>query len=434
MKNIITKVMIVVFVLWLQVINIAFADEQNLPQQNQNKTESNAVNPSQVSNIEQNPLNNKINPNNNIVNNQAEIKPVQIGQESNVTPSNPMLQNSNQVATKVANESDELMDMGTKSKNTQDTKLEHSGNLNTVVTNETKKNPSHTEIKLDDDRVRPLYKAFFEVLRKDKLKSEFRYEIAELLKNNYKTKDKELCTKIESRLTFAAKKSDKALYDGLMKVVSEKCDLEIADNAKESLMPCKVTPQIAPSFVVEKIEKTNNLTKKPGAVAKARGEYLIISGKVIDEQCVPIPNTVITLWQNDSSGYNINDYRINNKWQVKNPDYDKNFAYSGTVQTDNFGNFSFITIVPKPDVNNQNSSSHFNIKVESGKFAKLRTRIYLADNKNNSTDSALIDLQKEINGAELVRRVEAKPTSSNLDIKKYEINLVMQGIAHYRQY
>ena len=95
---------------------------------------------------------------------------------------------------------------------------------------------------------------------------------------------------------------------------------------------CPVTPEIweliaPPSF----FHKTNNLRKKAEYELHATGVPIMITGKVMDENCIPIPSAIIRIWQKNYNG--VYEHEDGN-WQKK----DKYFYGSGSAITDNFGN------------------------------------------------------------------------------------------------
>ena len=70
------------------------------------------------------------------------------------------------------------------------------------------------------------------------------------------------------------------------------------------------------------------------------GERIIVTGRVVDEDGRPIPNTLIELWQANAAGR----YR---HWRDDHPaPLDPNFTGAGRAVTDDSGNYRFTTIKP----------------------------------------------------------------------------------------
>ncbi|MDI2028096.1 protocatechuate 3,4-dioxygenase subunit beta [Saccharopolyspora sp. TS4A08] len=70
------------------------------------------------------------------------------------------------------------------------------------------------------------------------------------------------------------------------------------------------------------------------------GERIIVSGKVLDSAGKPIPNTLVEIWQANSSG------RYLHQGDRHPAPLDPNFSGTGRCMTDAEGNYRFITIKP----------------------------------------------------------------------------------------
>jgi protocatechuate 3,4-dioxygenase beta subunit len=87
---------------------------------------------------------------------------------------------------------------------------------------------------------------------------------------------------------------------------------------------------------------TNNLVHKTGSFETAKGETIIIAGRLIDKNCIPISNGVVKIWQADSKG--LMSYR--NSADQSQAAGDPNFSGTGTATTDNLGRFIIYTVYP----------------------------------------------------------------------------------------
>ncbi|HUB78573.1 MAG TPA: protocatechuate 3,4-dioxygenase subunit beta [Bryobacteraceae bacterium] len=85
-------------------------------------------------------------------------------------------------------------------------------------------------------------------------------------------------------------------------------------------------------------ETDNDLTRQHAG--DPLGERIIVSGRVLDEDGRPIPNTLVEIWQANASGryFHVVD-------QHPAP-LDPNFSGSGRTMTDEDGNYRFVTIKP----------------------------------------------------------------------------------------
>jgi protocatechuate 3,4-dioxygenase, beta subunit len=83
-----------------------------------------------------------------------------------------------------------------------------------------------------------------------------------------------------------------------------------------------------------------DLTRQHAGVAS--GERIILSGRVLDENDRPVPNTLVEILQANGSGRYVHDY------DQHDAPLDPNFTGAGRVATDSEGHYRFITIRPGP--------------------------------------------------------------------------------------
>jgi protocatechuate 3,4-dioxygenase, beta subunit len=94
-------------------------------------------------------------------------------------------------------------------------------------------------------------------------------------------------------------------------------------------------PRFSSSLVSE---VTADLTTHQGAAAI--GERIFVSGRVLDEDGRPVPNTLLELWQANACG------RYHHEWDQHDAPLDPNFLGTGRVMTDEHGQYRFKTIKP----------------------------------------------------------------------------------------
>jgi protocatechuate 3,4-dioxygenase beta subunit len=70
------------------------------------------------------------------------------------------------------------------------------------------------------------------------------------------------------------------------------------------------------------------------------GQRIIVTGRVLDENAKPVPNTVIEIWQANAAGRYIHS---RDNWPAP---LDPNFTGVGRVASDAQGRYRFITIRP----------------------------------------------------------------------------------------
>ena len=105
------------------------------------------------------------------------------------------------------------------------------------------------------------------------------------------------------------------------------------------------------------------------------GERIIVAGRVIDEDGKPVPNTLVEIWQCNSTGRYIHER------DQHNAPLDPNFTGKGQVVTDAEGKYRFLTIRPGayPWRNTYNAwrPAHIHFSVFGPAFAtRLVTQMY----------------------------------------------------------
>lgn len=105
------------------------------------------------------------------------------------------------------------------------------------------------------------------------------------------------------------------------------------------LLPHTLSELTGPVFGHERIAPNDNdLTKQHDG--EPIGERIILSGRVLDEDGRPVRNTLIELWQANSTG------RYRHALDQHNAPLDPNFTGYGRTVTDDEGRYRFITIKP----------------------------------------------------------------------------------------
>jgi len=84
----------------------------------------------------------------------------------------------------------------------------------------------------------------------------------------------------------------------------------------------------------------NDLTRNALKNAAPLGERIIVTGRVLDEDGRPIPNTLIEIWQANAAG------RYIHKNDQHDAPLDPNFVGAGRMLTDAQGQYRFISIKP----------------------------------------------------------------------------------------
>lgn len=118
-----------------------------------------------------------------------------------------------------------------------------------------------------------------------------------------------------------------------------------------------------------------DLTRNAAVNGEPLGERIIVTGRVLDENSRPVPNTLLEVWQANAAGR-----YIHAKDQHKAP-IDPNFLGAGRCVTDEDGCYRFITIRPGayPWLNHPNAwrPAHIHFSLFGSSFVtRLVTQMY----------------------------------------------------------
>lgn len=109
-----------------------------------------------------------------------------------------------------------------------------------------------------------------------------------------------------------------------------------------------------------------------------QGQRIVVTGRVLDEQGRPVPNTVVEIWQANAAGRYIH---AKDDWPAP---LDPNFTGAGRVFTDAEGRYRYVTIRPGayPWGNHKNAwrPAHIHLSLLGPAFAtRLVTQMYFPD-------------------------------------------------------
>jgi protocatechuate 3,4-dioxygenase beta subunit len=108
------------------------------------------------------------------------------------------------------------------------------------------------------------------------------------------------------------------------------------------------------------------------------GQRIVVSGRVLDEDRRPVPDTVIEIWQANAAGRYVHS---KDQWDAP---LDPHFTGAGRVITDADGRYRFVTIRPGayPWGNHRNAwrPAHIHLSLLGPAFAtRLVTQMYFPD-------------------------------------------------------
>ncbi len=240
-------------------------------------------------------------------------------------------------------------------------------------------------------------------------------------------KDKKISKKKESEAKSESSEADKRNTD----IVKPNTNNESNSDSQMSL-DCIVTPTIYPDHTSDaKIKESNNLIRKQGMVRRANGQYIRIIGKIVDEDCIPVANALVKIWQTDTAGKYEDDYKLESEWDVRDESYDKNFGYSGTAHTNNLGEFAFLSVLPI--MTKDNMAPHINMKITHDDFKEISTMMFFDKHPKNNADKNLNRLKEEERELLLAKGVKIDP-SNQVEGRVYRFMITLPGINKYEIY
>jgi protocatechuate 3,4-dioxygenase beta subunit len=104
-------------------------------------------------------------------------------------------------------------------------------------------------------------------------------------------------------------------------------------------LPQRLTEVTGPVLGEDRVTAADaDLTLRAGG--EAQGQRIFVSGRVLDSDGRPVPNTLVEIWQANAAGR----YRhVGDNWPAP---LDPNFDGLGRVMTDSLGRYEFTTIKP----------------------------------------------------------------------------------------
>jgi protocatechuate 3,4-dioxygenase beta subunit len=154
-------------------------------------------------------------------------------------------------------------------------------------------------------------------------------------------------------------------------------------------VPLTLSELTGPGAAVSRVlPEDADLTRNAGSGGEAIGQRIIVTGRVLDEQGQPVPNTLLEIWQANAAGRYIHR---NDQWPGP---LDPNFFGIGRCLTDGAGVYRFLTVRPGayPWRNHENAwrpaHIHFSVFGPSS-VSRLVTQMYFPDDPLHALDPIL---------------------------------------------
>ena len=139
-------------------------------------------------------------------------------------------------------------------------------------------------------------------------------------------------------------------------------------------------------------ERDNDLAQVGGQ--RARGELLVISGRVLERSDAPVANATVEIWQTNAYG------RYHHEDDTSPALIDPGFQGWGETVTDGAGAYRFRTVFPKAY---GGRTPHVHFAVKAAGRPPFVTQMYFADAPENRRDGLLARLRPEERARLMVR-------------------------------
>lgn len=184
---------------------------------------------------------------------------------------------------------------------------------------------------------------------------------------------------------------------------------------------CHITPYYDDLQPMPEFANTNNLRRRAGTVDFAEGQPVILRGRILDFNCVPVAGAIINIWQANAEGIH----------EFVSADYNQHaddFG-TGTAVTDNLGNFHFITIFPGAY---NKRAPHLNVRVRHANFLPFVTQMFFADQLKNAADPVFSEMKAHAD--EKYFTASLISNKENVDFLTYMFDIILEGQGKYVTY
>lgn len=176
---------------------------------------------------------------------------------------------------------------------------------------------------------------------------------------------------------------------------------------------------IGPFFLKPLIDGCEDLTRVEGR--SARGQHILLAGRVVEEASAPVLNAVLEIWQADANGV------FRHPLDPRCAEADPGFSGWGRARTDQDGRYQFRTVLPgssrEPD--GIIRCPHVNLMVLAiGLTRRLVTTVFFADSPDSVNDPVLSCVQ---NSTARRRLFASRDRALDNGVTAYRFDIVLRG-------
>jgi protocatechuate 3,4-dioxygenase beta subunit len=186
---------------------------------------------------------------------------------------------------------------------------------------------------------------------------------------------------------------------------------------------CRLTPTVAQELSYpgrDRVTLSNNLAQPEGKAVPAAGEILYVTGRIVDENCVPVLGATVDLWQANPSGI----YQFATEGELLNAE--PLFAGSGRTTTDNLGRYGFITLVPS---GYGKRAPHLNFKVSHPDYTTSNYALFFEGVAANESDPVLRSVRSDSR-----YRLVSKMYDAGDGVSRITFDMTLRGTSRYRSF
>jgi protocatechuate 3,4-dioxygenase beta subunit len=170
---------------------------------------------------------------------------------------------------------------------------------------------------------------------------------------------------------------------------------------------------IGPFFPGDFVTGCQDLTSFEGK--QARGQHIILTGRVVEEGNRPMLNAIVEIWQPDANGV------FRHPLDPRAPDADPGFFGWGRARTDADGRYWFRTVMPGlSNSYGEQRCPHLNLAI--GLTRRLVTTVFFGETHDSVRDPVLECVADPLARARMfARREDSRNVAADAPVYRYDI-------------
>jgi len=130
-------------------------------------------------------------------------------------------------------------------------------------------------------------------------------------------------------------------------------------------------------------ERDYDMTRVEGAAGRAKGDIILVQGRVLDDTGKPVSGALVDVWQANAAG------RYDHEKDPSTAPIDPNFQSWAQVRADSEGAYSFLTIKPGayPAEEKWVRPPHIHFKVSKRGYHEITTQMFFEGEPLNDIDN-----------------------------------------------